>query len=245
MKLLLFASDLQVPYQDHRYVKALERFIRDVKPHKVYQVGDLIDSPEVGRWSKGSAGEYAGTFQGSLDQSKRIIERLSITGLQLGNHDLRVEEYVRKYAPALMCVDSLRLESLLGLENLGCELYRRPQSVAPGWIMAHGHEGGLSQIAGRTAYGLGEKFGKSVVCGHTHRAGVVSTTTGFGGKYNILTGMEVGHGMRLGAATYMKHTPNWQVGFGLLWVDGQHVTPQLVTMDSACSFVFDGVRFKP
>lgn len=100
--------------------------------------------------------------------------------------------------------------------------------IAPGWISTLGLPGGvsLSHIPGNTALNAAKKFGKSVVMGHTHRLGVLSHSTGYGGKVSQkLTGMEVGH------LTHRKLFPrdeNAQQGFGVLTVEGQHVNPVII-----------------
>src|SRR3546814_20163529 len=68
---------------------------------EVGQIGDLQDQPEVGRWNKGAAGEYSGTFWSGVRETRRIIELFQFDWIKIGNHDRRVEDYMEKYAPAL------------------------------------------------------------------------------------------------------------------------------------------------
>lgn len=77
--------------------------------------------------------------------------------------------------------------------------------------------------------------------GHTHRLGIISETRGYGGKVTSqLTGMEVGNLMDMTLAHYLKGgTANWQQGFGLLTVDGQHVKPEIVEIKKG-RFSVDG-----
>jgi hypothetical protein len=119
--------------------------------------------------------------------------------------------------------------------------------MAPGWIAAHGDEGALSQIAGRTAFGLTPRWDKSVVCGHTHRAGTVSHTVGLGdGNRRRITGMEVGNGMLEEAATYIKSgAPNWQKGAGIFVVERGVTYDHLIIMQPDCSFAWDGKIWRP
>jgi hypothetical protein len=226
VKTVLIIADLQIPYHDQKYVDVMEKFIAEFKPDEVGQIGDLMDQPQPSRWTKGRAGEYADTLQADVDLTKEIVERLRLNWIKMGNHDERIEAYVERYAPALASLTSLRYEELLGLDGNGVALHRNPVEVAPGWIAAHGHEGGLSPVAGRTAFSLAKRYDQSVLCGHTHRAGIVAEQLGLGGRVRQLMGMEVGHGMDLSQATYVKG-PNWQQAFGMLYVDGDHVQPEL------------------
>lgn len=241
MKTILILPDLQVPFHDRKFVDLMSKFQDHLQPDEVGQIGDLMDQPQPSRWNKGLAGEFEQTLQHDLELTKGIIKDLSINWIKLGNHDERIELYVKKYAPALDSLAALRLEQLLDLDSTGTQLHREPFAVAPGWIASHGHEGGLSQVAGRTAYGLARRFDRSVVCGHTHRAGIVSETIGVDRNRRVITGIEVGHGMDLKYATYVK-SPNWQQAFGILNVDGKHVQPELVYVHNH-RFIYQGKVF--
>lgn len=248
----VFLSDIQYPYHDKRAVSNLVCFLAGYKPDRLYSVGDELDSPEPSRWNKGMAGEYAGTLQKSIDGLHSLLADLRAAvgdipfELMRSNHCDRVETYVRKYAPALGCLDSLKFDAMLGLDDLNIKYNRSMIEVAPGWVLAHGDEGGLSRIPGSTAMSLARSTGKSVVCGHTHRAGIQHETRAFGGKATTIFGMEVGNLMDMRQAHYLKTgTANWQQGFGILYVDGRKVTPVLVPIHADGSFTVEGVRYSP
>lgn len=254
-KLIIVLADLQVPYHDPKYIKVMHKFVtamrrsRQFRKVELGQIGDLTDQPETGRWNKGAAGEYAGTFWSGIRTTREIIELFGFDWIKAGNHDRRVEDYLAKYAPALGGDDSeITMESLLRVgRGTGVKLHRQPFEMAPGWVAAHGDEGALSPIAGRTAFNLTSRWDASVVCGHTHRAGTVSTTIGLGeGNRRRITGMEVGNGMLESSATYIKSgAPNWQKAFGLFVVDRGRTYDQLVMMTPDCQFTYDGRVYKP
>jgi hypothetical protein len=53
--------------------------------------------------------------------------------------------------------------------------------------------------------------------------------------------MEVGNLMDAKQASYLKAgISNWQQGFGILWVDGKSVVPQLVPIARDGSFFVEG-----
>lgn len=253
MKLIIVLADLQVPYHDPKYIRVMNKFVTAMRKSKQFttetgQIGDLTDQPETSRWNKGAAGEYRGTFWSGIRDARKIIELFQFDWIKDGNHDRRVEDYLAKYAPALGGDDSeITMESLFHIgKGTATTLHRRPFRMAPGWIAAHGDEGGLSQIAGQTAFGLTRKWDASVVCGHTHRAGAVSHTVGLPGGRRRITGMEIGHGMLEKHATYIKSSaPNWQKAFGAFLVDGRKTQDQLVMMNPDCSFTYDGKVWRP
>jgi UDP-2,3-diacylglucosamine pyrophosphatase LpxH len=246
---IVLLPDFQVPFEDRKFVKALLRFVGDSQPDKVVHVGDFLDAPEPSRWNKGAAGEYSNTLQKSLDQASGLLGELrAVYGgpvvLKMGNHDRRIQDYVRRYAPALGSLRALEFEDLINADEHFVEVVHGLYDVAPGWIVAHGDEGSLSRSAGGTAAGLAAKFGVSVACGHTHRAGLVPAATGYNGNVRSRWGLEVGHAMDVKQAGYLKGgAANWQQAFGILRVKGRTVLPELVPVVDK-RFVVDGAVYE-
>ena len=231
---IFFLPDMQFPYQDQRVTSTLLDLIVDIQPDEVVQVGDFVDLPEVSRWTKGYAQEHAGTILSGIEAGKQFLTELREVfdgpfRIKMGNHDERIERYVSRYAPALAPLPGVQLTELLDLKGYGATLHRDIFKVAPGWVCAHGHEGALRAGGGLTALALARKVGQSVVCGHTHSAGLVVNTTSYLGQWGKqLMGMEVGHAMNQARARYMKGGADWQNGFGLLHVRGARTYPELV-----------------
>lgn len=244
MRTIAVVSDLQVPFHSPRAVRTLAAFIKAYKPDSVACVGDVLDSPQVSRWTKGLAGEYTKDLAKHRDAAVRILEDLQVKDLSRSNHDDRVEIYLQKYAPGLDGLPELRTETFLRLDDLGIVFHRRPYELAPGWLLMHGDEGGLSRTPGGTALSLARSTGKSVVAGHTHKLGLQHESRGYNGKSNTIWGFEVGNLMELGKAEYLKFGgANWSQGFGLLFVEGSKVTPSPIPIDRDGSFVVDGRRW--
>jgi hypothetical protein len=247
-------SDLQVPDHDPKAIESVYRFIQYMKPDGLLIVGDEADQPEPSRWNKGYAGEYAGTLQKGLDTTHDVLagfrDALGEGPIHLmrSNHGDRTRTYIHRYAPALGSLRGLAYENLLGLEELAITYHSAPFEFAPGWVLAHGDEGSLSQAAGGTALGLARKWGKSVVCGHTHRAGLVHHHLSLNGKVNTpLFGLEVGHLMAYGngksKADYLKAgSANWQQAIGMIDVQGRNVQPSLIPLFKS-QVVWNGVTY--
>lgn len=246
VKRIVVVSDVQVPYQSNRQVNALAAFIRGFKPDDVYSVGDHFDLPMVSRWTRNRRGEFDGSIRNHIDEGRRILEKLQVRQLKVGNHDIRVERYVENYAPALSPLQELRMENLFGLGELGVTLHRDPWEFAPGWVIAHGDEGALSQKPGQTAFNLASKWGKSVVCSHTHRQGHIVNGIGFAGEINShIHGVEVGCLMEVSQAHYLRAgASNWTPGFAILDISNNRVQPQLIQMSKTGGFIFEGRYFE-
>jgi hypothetical protein len=203
--------------------------------------------PQVSRWSKGLAGEYAGRLHKDRDETARVLAALKVNHVMRSNHGDRLSTYLAQYAPGLSDEPELQYARYMRFEELGITFHRRMYEFAPGWLLAHGDEGGLSQEPGKTALKLAQRTGKSVTCGHTHRAGIQPWTEAHSGKHGrTIYGMEVGCLMELAQAAYLRSGgANWQLAFGIHFVDGRNVSPHLVFMRPDGSFVWEKREWKP
>ncbi|MGH3401055.1 MAG: hypothetical protein ACRDRJ_00805 [Streptosporangiaceae bacterium] len=158
-----------------------------------------------------------------------------------GNHDLRPRAYFEKYCPALDDYNPFGLDTLLDFDGFGVRLLPDFYEFARGWVSTHGHLGfSLNRIVGVTALNAAKRIGKNVICGHTHRAGIVSESTGYGGKLQTVTGMEVGHLMDIGKADYLRNGwANWQCTFAIVDISGRLVSPHVVPVAPDGSFIAD------
>lgn len=245
MRTIVCVSDLQVPYHSDRAVNSLADYIQHTQPDMVVSVGDEMDMPQVSRWNKSMAGEYEQTLSKQRDQTITILKRLGVQHMSRSNHTDRLAVYLRRYAPALAHLPELSLEHFFKLSELGVELHHKPWEIAPGWLLLHGDEGGSSVSPGGTALGIARKVGRSVVCGHTHKLGLQHHTEMFNGKISrTLWGFETGCLMDPKKADYIKAgAANWVLSFGILRVEGKHVTPIPVHMNPDGSFMVDGRRW--
>jgi hypothetical protein len=242
---------LQIPFHHKRNVEKVLDYIWESKIDGIFCVGDEIDVAELGAFNKGTRKEFEGTLQKNFNLTHRILgEFREALGskkkpfvLQRSNHSQRIEKYIYKNAPAFETVTALKIENLLGLNKLGITYQRSMDFIAPGVIMGHGDEGRMYTTAGLTGLNLALRTGENVVCGHTHRQGISKASRGFGGRLNTIWGMEVGHLMDLnssGAGYIKEKSANWQQGFGLLYVQDNHVVPQLVPINEKGKFIVDG-----
>lgn len=243
--------DLQIPYHDRKYVDRLVKVAYDLQPVAIYSVGDWMDFPEVSRWTKGLAGEYADTLQGSIDTGREVWSwfRDACPDADLvwktGNHDERVEDFVYRYAPPLRNLRATKLESLFELEALKVRVERHPVGIfhrvagksvsrPPGEasipLLMHGHEEAYSSVPGKWGLEQVKRQGRSVVYGHTHQPLLVTHTFGVGNQMKTLFAMNVGHGCHPQKMAYSKSGYfNWCRAFGLIHREGKHVYPELVT----------------
>jgi len=253
-KRIVIISDIQIPYHHIPAMNALLGFIRKIKPDALACVGDEADLPMVSRWDDGTRGEYSNRIQKDLDMTRTVLGAFrSALGddkpfhLVRSNHTDRLERYIERKAPAIASLRGLTYPELVGLKELGITWHPKMAEIAPGVLLAHGDEGNISKVAGMTALKLMEATGKSVVCGHSHRQGLVWASKGFNGRVESRFALEVGHLMDMSQASYLKPrgAANWQLGFGILEISGRHVTPYAIPMKSDGMFIWNGQIYPP
>ena len=197
----------------------------------------------MGQWSKSLAGEFSGKLQAGFDRTQEVLAGFREAAgdipfiVHRSNHADRLTKYVNKYAGALSSLRELDYTRLVGFHQLDIQQTTKPHKFAPGWMLLHGDEFGLSGQSGMTAFRAALKLGMSVCCGHTHRQGWISKT--FVGR--TIHGIECGNLMNSTKQNYAVH-PDWQQGFAIFHVDGQKVYPQLVPIIGG-TFVVDGRKY--
>jgi hypothetical protein len=214
-------------------------------------VGDEIDVPQLGAFNKGTRAEFERTLQRDFNTAHNVLGRfqgspwIKEEAIYLATHQITVSALKSTYTRMhqhLNQLQRLRIENLLGLNKLRITYQRQMDFIAPGVLLAHGDEGRMFQN-GLMAVNLGIRTGQNVVCGHSHRQSIAKSSRGFAGRLNTIWGMEVGHLMdtRSSGANYIKEkSMNWQQGFAVLYVEGNHVVPQLVPINDKGKFIVDG-----
>ena len=244
MKKIVVISDLQVPYHDERAVRNVASFIKRFKPDQVITIGDEIDLPQISRWTEGTPGWFEQSLGADRDATVEILWNLQVTDMIRSNHTDRLYNVIMKKIPAFLALPELKFEKFMKLDELGIKFHRKPLEFAPDWIAIHGDEGSVKPTPGLTALDAARKHGKSVVCGHTHRAGQSAFTEASGGVLGrVLRGVEVGNLMDFKKAGYTKGVANWQQAFAVFYVDKKAVTNTIVHIEKDGSFVFEGKRY--
>lgn len=252
MKTTLILPDIQYPYHDDLMLKKLIRVTKDVQPDAILQIGDAIDFPQVSRWSKGTAGEYALTLQEHIDGFKNVLSNLrdcvpgaDITWLE-GNHDLRIKDFISQYAPPLKSLRALDIENLFGLPELGVSYAKGPLRIGTNVVAIHGHESsGYCSTPSAWDTKFTKRYGsdKSYVFGHTHQPFIIHRAYGYDGKVTPRFTMNVGSIMDPVAASYIKDgSVSWVMSFALLRDDGKRVWPELITATDR-KFYLNGERY--
>jgi len=244
--------DVQLPYHDPVVLKKLIKVAEDHQPDRIVQIGDLIDMPQVSRWTKGNAGEYSLTLADHISQTKdeffsplrKAAPKAAITWVK-GNHDERLTEYMTKYAyPVQPLMPSM--SDLFELEKFDVSYVSGPTRIATNVYALHGHEcGGYTSTISLWDAKFQKRYGsdKSYVFGHTHQPALVARATGWHGDVVPRFTMNVGSIMDPSQASYVKDgSVNWTMSFGWIEDDGKRTWPELVLMYDRL-FRFKGERY--
>lgn len=249
----LVLPDIQYPFHDRLMLQKILRVVKEVQPDTVLSIGDAIDFPQVSRWSIGTAGAYAPTLQAHIDGFRNDVliplrehaPTAELVWLE-GNHDLRIRDFIGKYAPPLRTIRALEMESLFGLDDLNVQYERGPIRVGTNTYAIHGHENGTYVS---TPHAWDQKFVKrygtqqNYVFGHTHQPFLISRATGFNGKVDPRWTMNVGSIMDPQDAHYIKDgSVNWTMSFAVMYDDGKRVFPELI-LASNRGFMFKGEKY--
>lgn len=240
----LVISDLQIPYHHPAAVKNLIKLVAREKFDLVLNTGDELDMQSQSRWAQGTKLEWEGTLHVDRELAQDILYALGTTDITRSNHTDRLYHTLLR-APSLIGLPELEYAKFMDFASLGIRFHKKPFEFHPGWVLVHGDEGSMNSNAGLTALGLAKKFGKSVVCGHTHRAGISAFSEGIGGRYRTLWGLEAGNVMDKAKASYLKAgAANWQMSVAVIETYGKAVTPMLVPINSDGSFTLYGKLYK-
>lgn len=256
----LIASDMQIPYQDDRAIELLFKVIKSWKPQVIDLLGDVDDQSCYSRYSDGKPDEFFQQYKSSENKEevlKNIFNESSQTKkfykdirkaapkaelfTALGNHDIRVFDYLEKKDPEIL--DRVTPNALWGLDDLGYDYiyYDDLPKHRYGDLYVH-HGIAVSQNAGESARKDVDSFGVSIMRGHSHRMGTYYKTYEL--RNEVVRGYEIGH-LCDPKSFGMKYTTihNWQQGFAIAHIvdDKPHV--QLIEIkDYTC--VVDGKVFK-
>ena len=98
----LVAGDAQIPFQDPQAFDRFQLAVTETNPDNIVFVGDMVDLPSMSRWSQRS--EWVGSTQGAIDtyhsflaQTRANAPNANISVVH-GNHEQRLDDYVRKNA---------------------------------------------------------------------------------------------------------------------------------------------------
>lgn len=159
----------------------------------------------------------------------------------LGNHDIRIFDYIDKKAPEYN--EFITPNNLWGLDNLGITWRHYADAPMHRFAGIHTHHGATTTTTGLAVKDDIDKYNISLVRGHDHRGGVVYKTYPL--SNTKLVGMGTGHLCDPNAyGLGYTFNPAWELGFGIGHVFGEQVQLEFIPITSDYECIVDGKLFK-
>jgi len=240
----LVISDLQVPFQFSEAVINLKKLVKAFKFDLVLNVGDEMDFNTISRFADGKAESFMQTLDEDRATCQDILFDLKTDVVSRSNHSDRLYKSIQRI-PGLMGLPELQYANFMGFNDLGIHYASKPYPI-PGtnFVLCHGDEGVISNIAGQTALNLSKRWGRSVISGHTHRLGYTCASEAFNGRLErVLVGVECGHTCDLKKMSYTKGYANWQAGAVIIHIKRGNVSVEMIPFNVDGSFTAMGKAF--
>jgi predicted phosphodiesterase len=214
MKTWVVMNDIQIPFQDTPVLDLVLSFIDDLKPYGVVLNGDIVDCYELSTYDKNPLTKAS--FQAEITGAGKLLARLAkVTKERVwigGNHEDRLRRYLWRNAPALGLDADQQFHEWFHLADHGFQWKPYGAYMKLGkLVLTHG-----SMVRTHSAYTAKchfEKYGASVMIGHTHRLGIYYRTNASG----VYAAYENGCLCRLDPE--YAQCPDWQQGFSVVHVE--------------------------
>ena len=209
---ILVLADVHCPYHD---LNALQEAIvkgQEFGADTVILLGDLMDFHRISKYpnepdtlSFVDECHVGSQLVFGLRESFRDADMYYIEG----NHEVRLQNYVKSHASELSGLSGLEMESLLDLHAQEVQWIQNGFIHCGDMTFLHGHE--MRGVGGvNPSRKLFNKMKKSAICGHLHRPESFYTRDGAG---KLLQAHVIGH---LGEPSPKYHPRNdWQHGYAL------------------------------
>ncbi len=217
MKTYVILNDIQLGFEDKRVLWDLVvPFIRELKPTGIVLNGDIVDCYSISSHRTRFKIKVNTTLKQEIAKSNELMKELSFIKEREwlgGNHEQRWANIITDKAPELEVVDNLDFPSIFGLNKHGFNWTEYGDYIKLGKLLVT-HGDIVRKHSAYTAKAHFDKYGTSVIHGHTHRMGWYCHTN-IAGAYGA---WENGCLCRLDGLGYTKH-PDWQQGFAVVHVD--------------------------
>ena len=214
--------DLHFPFLDPKYLKIVEKLIKDIRPAGIVQLGDFVDWFQISSFDKdpsrlNTAYEDLELYRELLDRWEKLLPPGSVFHQIEGNHEDRLRRYIWQRAPQI----AKMIRSIT-------EMLQFPERNRRGRVKFKWHDlsnwqsckiGDVYLFHGfyynqHVAMTLLNKYHANVVAGHTHRVQYVTNGRHFA--------CSLGHGSDEGQTAHSPVPTGWEQAIGLLNVcDGK------------------------
>jgi UDP-2,3-diacylglucosamine pyrophosphatase LpxH len=219
----LIIPDTHLPYEDKPAYNLMLKVGKILAPDEIVILGDYLDCLPVTAHPKDPDSDslivneidYANN---KLDELDSLFPKAKKVFL-FGNHEFRIERYIRDNAPALF--GTIKLEKLLKLDkrknwkHLDYN-YHQSYKILNSYLYARHEPFGANPKA------CAQRAMTSIVYGHVHQIeeAQVASGTNRNLKHVAFCPGWLGN-TKDKAFNYLKGNPNWSLGFGIVYVDSK------------------------
>ena len=165
-------NDIQIPFHDEKVLDLVVDFVRDLKPHGVILNGDIVDCYAISTYSKDPMEKSDIVLEQRY--ARELMNKLAPVTKERwwlgGNHEDRLRRYIWNNAKEFAGLEEMTFPKLFRLGDYGFKWKEYGGSLNLGKLMVT-HGSLVSKHAGWTAKLHMEKYGTSVLVGHSHRMG--------------------------------------------------------------------------
>jgi predicted phosphodiesterase len=216
IKTVVVVSDIHLPYEDHKATQAFLSFLKDHKIDELVLNGDILDLASMS--SHGDAGAkalmdevaYANDW---LDDLRNIVGSKCKLHYVEGNHEQRMERYIAQNAANLDGVTDLPTLLRLKQRRIGWTPYGEVHFISPKLGVTHGIFCGQHFAKQHL-----DRYGTSLVVGHTHRAQVHTLSVAGEAADSARGCFGLGTLVDVSRVPYIKGPTGWTNGFGVFYV---------------------------
>ncbi len=175
----IVSNDWQVPFHDETALELFLNFCQKEQPDWIDLAGDIHDFYQISRFDKNPNRRYS--LQDDIDVLDELLCRLRAQNpnatiyYELGNHEHRLRKFLwSSKGEKLASLRCLKVENLLNLSKYNITPIEKWRQQGDLYIM---HGTVLSKHAGYSAKLHFEKYGVTMIHGHSHRDGKFTRRT--------------------------------------------------------------------
>ena len=208
-----------MPYHDKECLDLILKFGKELKPDKLFILGDYIDMYSISKFDRNPA--RVTNLQTEFDMGKDTLHKLlsEIKPAQVifteGNHEDRLRKFIWNNPVLDGCID---IKEKLGINELGIEYleYGKNYVYKDKLIYTHGNK--TNKFSAYTAKNMLDDLGMSVILGHTHKLGTHYRTDYSGAKVAVENGCLCQSDLAL--EWFRREVIDWQKGITVIkWHD--------------------------
>lgn len=212
----LFIGDTHFPFVHEPTLKQIINFAKEMQPERIVQVGDLFDMYSHAKFPRSHNAftpkeEHRLAREGAERMWKALKEAAPNAKLNqiFGNHDARpLKRILETYPEAEDWIEQI-VERMMSFDGVELISDPRQELELPGNVrVIHGY---LSRLGQHRDYNV-----TNVVCGHTHKGGVVFKQVRNEIIWELNCGL-VGDASAKGLSYTAQRTVDWTLGWG--WLD--------------------------